>query len=310
MKYWIGAAVLLGLAFFVALSGANEYFFFAAYVVLTFVTLATAWNILGGYAGYVNFGTAAFFGLGAYTATVLFKWLGAPLVVQILGAAAVAALLGFGVGLLTLRLRGIFFAIATVAVIFIMETLMVNWRYVGGATGLQLLRPPVLEPFETYTRMLFVVMALLAIVAVSVARYIQTSWIGRGLRAIRDSEEAAESSGVPTLKLKLFACTVSGALMGAAGAPMPMYLSFIEPASSFNLTYSVSALAMPMIGGTAHWIGPVIGALLLGSVQQIVTVTISNEINVLVVGVLLVLFVVAAPDGIIGLAKKWIRYFR
>ena len=310
MKYWIGAAVLLGLAFFVALSGANEYFFFAAYVVLTFVTLATAWNILGGYAGYVNFGTAAFFGLGAYTATVLFKWLGAPLVVQIIGAAAVAALLGFGVGLLTLRLRGIFFAIATVAVIFIMETLMVNWRYVGGATGLQLLRPPVLEPFETYTRMLFVVMALLAIVAVSVARYIQTSWIGRGLRAIRDSEEAAESSGVPTLKLKLFACTVSGALMGAAGAPMPMYLSFIEPASSFNLTYSVSALAMPMIGGTAHWIGPVIGALLLGSVQQIVTVTISNEINVLVVGVLLVLFVVAAPDGIIGLAKKWIRYFR
>jgi len=230
--------------------------------------------------------------------------------VQIIGAAAVAALLGFGVGLLTLRLRGIFFAIATVAVIFIMETLMVNWRYVGGATGLQLLRPPVLEPFETYTRMLFVVMALLAIVAVSVARYIQTSWIGRGLRAIRDSEEAAESSGVPTLKLKLFACTVSGALMGAAGAPMPMYLSFIEPASSFNLTYSVSALAMPMIGGTAHWIGPVIGALLLGSVQQIVTVTISNEINVLVVGVLLVLFVVAAPDGVIGLAKKWIRYFR
>jgi branched-chain amino acid transport system permease protein len=88
---------------------------------------------------------------------------------------------------------------------------------------------------------------------------------------------------------------------------MPMYLSFIEPASSFNLTYSVSALAMPMIGGTAHWIGPVIGALLLGSVQQIVTVTISNEINVLVVGVLLVLFVVLAPDGVIGLFKKVMR---
>jgi branched-chain amino acid transport system permease protein len=291
----------------VALSGANEYFFFAGYVVLTFVVLATAWNILGGYAGYVNFGTAAFFGLGAYTATVLFKWLGAPLAVQIAGAAAVAALLGFGVGLLTLRLRGIFFAIATVAVIFIMETLMVNWRYVGGATGLQLLRPEVLAPFDTYTRMLFAVMALLAVAAVSIARYIQTSWIGRGLRAIRDSEEAAECSGVPTLKLKLFACTISGALMGAAGAPMAMYLSFIEPASSFSLNYSVSALAMPMIGGTAHWLGPVIGALLLGSIQQIVTVTISNEINVLVVGVLLVVFVVAAPDGVLGLFKKLTR---
>ena len=309
MKYWIGAAVVLAVAIGVALSGAtNEYFFYAAFVVLQFVVLATAWNILGGYAGYVNFGTAAFFAIGAYTAVVLFKGLGAPLALQIAGGALVSGLLGFGVGMLTLRLRGIFFAIATVAVIFIMETLMVNWRYVGGATGLQLLQPKVMEPFATYTRMLFVVMALLGVIAVSVARYVQISWIGRGLRAIRDSEEAAECSGVPTLKLKLFACTISGALMGAAGAPMPMYLSFIEPASSFSLNYSVSALAMPMIGGTAHWFGPVIGALLLGSIQQIVTVTISNEINVLVVGVLLVLFVVLAPDGVLGLFRKlWPR---
>ena len=271
---------------------------------LTFVVLATAWNILGGYAGYVNFGTGAFFGLGSYSAVVLFKALGAPLAVQIVAAAAVGAALGFGVGMLTLRLRGIFFAIATVAILFITETLMVNWRYVGGATGLQLLRPDVMAPFDSYTRMLFVVMALLSVIAVSIARYVQVSWIGRGLRAIRDSEEAAECSGVPTLKLKLFACTVSGALMGAAGAPMPMYLSFVEPASSFSLNWGVSALAMPMIGGTAHWIGPVVGALLLGSIQQIVTVTISNEMNVLVVGVLLVLFVVLAPDGIVGLFRK------
>jgi branched-chain amino acid transport system permease protein len=310
MTYWIGAGLLFLAALGLALSGMNEYFFYAGYVVLTFVVLATAWNILGGYAGYVNFGTGAFFGLGSYSAVVLFKALGAPLAVQIVAAAAVGAALGFGVGMLTLRLRGIFFAIATVAILFIMETLMVNWRYVGGATGLQLLRPEVMAPFASYTRMLFVVMALLAVLAVSAARYVQVSWIGRGLRAIRDSEEAAECSGVPTLKLKLFACTVSGALMGAAGAPMPMYLSFIEPASSFSLNWGVSALAMPMIGGTAHWLGPVVGALLLGSIQQIATVTISNEINVLVVGVLLVLFVVLAPDGIVGLFRKWIRSSR
>jgi branched-chain amino acid transport system permease protein len=304
VKYWIVSAVLLLAAAGLALSGINEYFFFAGYVVLTFVVLATAWNILGGYAGYVNFGTPAFFGLGAYSAAVLFKALGAPLVLQIAAAAAMGGLLGFGVGLLTLRLRGIFFAIATVAVIFIIETLMVNWRYVGGATGMQLLRPPVLAPFETYTRMLFVVMALLAVVAVSIARYVQVSWIGRGLRAIRDSEEAAECSGVPTLKLKLFACVVSGALMGAAGAPMPMYLSFIEPASTFNLSYTIGALGGAIIGGMSHWLGPIIGAVLLGSLQQIVTVTVSGEVNVLVVGVLLVLFVVVAPEGILGLFKK------
>ena len=307
MKFWLSCAVVLAIAVLVALSKINEYFFFAAYVVLTAVTLATAWNILGGYAGYVNFGTPAFFGIGAYTAVVLFKWLGAPLPVQIAAGAAMGALLGLGVGMLTLRLRGIYFAIATIAIIFIMETLMINWRYVGGATGLQLLRPQTLAPFATYARELFVVIVLLAIGSVAVARYVQDSWIGRGLRAIRDSEEAAECSGVPTLRLKLFACVLSGALMGAAGAPMPMYLSFIEPASTFNLSYTIAALGGGIIGGMSHWAGPIIGALILSTIQQVVTVTISGEVNVLVVGVLLVFFVVAAPEGILGLFKRWLK---
>lgn len=303
-SFWIGAAAALGLAVLAAATVRNEYYFFAAYVVVQFVVLATAWNILGGYAGYVNFGTSAFFGVGAYIAVMLIKAAGLPLGVQILAAAAVGGALGFGVGLLTLRLRGIFFSIATVAVTIILETTVINWRYVGGATGIQILRPPVTEPFDSYTKMLFVAAVLLAIVAVAIARYIENSWLGRGLRAIRDNEEAAECTGVPTLKLKLIACTVSGALMSAAGAPLAMYQSFVEPASAFNLTYSVSALAMPIIGGTSHWIGPVLGAVLLGTVQQVVTVTVSSELNVLVVGVLLVLFVVAAPEGIVGLAQK------
>ena len=302
--FWAGAAAVLALAAVAVATVKNEYYFFAAYVVLQFVVLATAWNILGGYAGYVNFGTSAFFGVGAYIAVMLIKAAALPLGLQILAAAAVGGALGFGVGLLTLRLRGIFFSIATVAVTIILETSVINWRYVGGATGIQILRPPVMEPFESYTKMLLIVMVLLAIVAVAIARYIETSWIGRGLRAIRDNEEAAECTGVPTLKLKLLACTLSGALMSAAGAPLAMYQSFVEPASAFNLTYSVSALAMPLIGGTAHWSGPVIGAVLLGTVQQWATVTISSELNVLVVGVLLVVFVVAAPEGIIGLVQR------
>jgi branched-chain amino acid transport system permease protein len=310
MRFWLGATIAVLLAVAAAAMLNNEYYFFAGFTVLMFIVLATAWNILGGYAGYVNFGTPAFFGLGAYTAAVLFKATAAPLAVQILAAAAMSGLLGFATGLLTLRLRGIFFAIATIAVTVIMETLFINWRYAGGATGLQLLRPAPLPPFESYIKMLFVVMALLAVASVAIARYIERSWVGRGLRAIRDSEEAAECSGVPTLRLKVFACAVSGALMGAAGAPMPMYLSFIEPASTFNLNYAVGALASPMIGGTAHWLGPVIGAILLSSLQQVVTVTISNEMNVMVVGVLLVVFIVAAPDGILGLLRRWIRFSR
>jgi branched-chain amino acid transport system permease protein len=304
MKFWIGMAITLAITLATVAFVNFDYFFFAAYTVLMFVMLATAWNILGGYAGYVNFGTPAFFGLGAYTAAVLYKATAAPLVLQIAAAAVMSGLLGLVAGLLTLRLRGIFFAIATIALVVIVETVFINWRYAGGATGLQLLRPPLTWPFDSYIKMLFLVMALMVLGSIAVARYIERSWFGRGLRALRDSEEAAECSGVPTLRLKVFACTVSGALMGACGAPMPMYLSFIEPASTFNLNYAIGALASPMIGGTAHWLGPVIGALLLSSLQQLVTVTISNEMNVLVVGVLLVVFVVAAPDGILGLFKR------
>jgi branched-chain amino acid transport system permease protein len=307
MRFWLSLLAILGLAGVAAFTMQNEYYFFAGYVVLQFVVLATAWNLLGGYAGYVNFGTAAFFGIGAYIAVLLIKAYQLPLPVQILAAAAVGAALGLGVGLLTLRLRGIFFSIATVAVTIIVETVVINWRYVGGATGIQILRPAPTWPFDSYIEMLFFVGLLLAMLSVIIARYVQTSWIGRGLRAIRDSEEAAECSGVPTLKLKLAACVISGALMSAAGAPLAMYQSYVEPVSAFSLNYSVSALAMPIIGGTAHWLGPVLGALLLGIVQQVVTVTISSELNVLVVGVLLVVFVVAAPEGIVGLAKRLFR---
>lgn len=308
LPFIIGAAIFLaavvGAAFFVR----NEYIFFAGFVILQFIVLATAWNILGGYAGYVNFGTSAFFGVGVYTAVFLLKFVGAPLYVQILVAALVGAALGVGVGLLTLRLRGIFFSIATVAITIIAETLITNWTFVGGATGVQLLRPPPTPPFDSYIKMLFVVAAVLVVISVALARTIQVSGVGRGLRAVRDDEVAAECSGVPTLNLKLLACALSGALMCAAGAPSAMYLQFADPVSAFNLNYSVSALAMSLIGGTSHWIGPVLGAILLATTQQLLTVTISSEVNVLVLGAMLVLFVVVAPEGIIGLARRlWRR---
>jgi branched-chain amino acid transport system permease protein len=168
-------------------------------------------------------------------------------------------------------------------------------------------RPPVTPPFHSYVQMLVFVQALLVVLAVAIARYIQNSWIGRGLQALRDDELAAECTGVPTLRLKLLACVISGALMCAAGAPGAMYLQYADPASAFNLNYSVSVLAMALIGGTAHWAGPVIGAILLGVTQQLLAVTISSEVNVLVLGIMLVLFVVAAPQGLIGLFRKLVH---
>jgi branched-chain amino acid transport system permease protein len=303
--FWLGVAIFLIVVLLMTQTIRNEYPFFAGYVILQFVVLSVAWTILGGYAGYVNFGTNAFFGVGVYTSVLLIQAYGAPLGVQILVAAIMGGLLGLGVGLLTLRMRGIFFSIATIAVAIIIETAITNWRFVGGAAGIQLQRPPVMPPFDSYVKMLFFVQALLVVVAIAVARFIQNSRMGRGLQALRDDELAAECTGVPTLRLKLLACMISGALISAGGAPAALYLSFANPDSAFNLNYSVSVLAMSLIGGTAHWIGPVIGAVLLATTQQFLAVTISSEVNVLVLGVMLVLFVVAAPKGIIGLISRF-----
>ena len=307
LAFYAGSALLISGSLLATLVGGNEYLFFAGYVVLQFIVLATGWNVMGGYAGYVNFGSGAFFAVGAYTAAALFKAFELSLPLQILAAMVTTGILGFSVGVLTLRLRGIFFSIATVAIAVVIETVVLNWNYVGGARGMTVLQPDTPAGFSSYMRWLFFVMTLLAVFAVAVARYVEKSWIGRGLRALRDDEAAAESLGVPTLRLKVLAATISGALMGMAGAPYALYLNFIEPTSVFSLNYAVSALAMPVIGGTASWAGPVIGAVLLGTTEQIVSVTISSELNVLIVGVVLIVFVVAAPQGLLGLMRKLLR---
>src|SRR5206468_216230 len=173
---------------------------------------------------------AAFFALGAYTSVVLIKGFAAPLPVLLAAGAAVAGLLGLGIGYLTLRLRGVFFSIATLALAVVLQTMVINWDYVGGARGISVVRPGRLPFFGSYVEFLFAVMLLLAIFAIAVAWWIETSRIGRGLAAI--------------------------------------------------------------------------GAILLGTTQQVATVTISSALNLLIVGIILVAFVILAPDGILGLVQR------
>jgi len=281
----------------------NDYVFFAGYTVLQFVVLATAWNILGGYTGYVNFGSAAFFALGAYSTVFLHKLYPMPIPILIVVGGVVSGIVGLGMGYLTLRLRGAFFAIATLALAVVLQTLVVNWDYVGGSRGAYIIRPNEVALIGPYIQYLFVLMLALAVIALTTARGIERSQLGYGFATIRDDELAAEACGVPTLRLKLVATMLSGALMGMAGAPFPYYIGYLQPSSAFGLEYAVNSIAMPMIGGTTSWVGPLIGAILLGSLQQYVTVTISSSVNVLVVGALLILFVIIAPNGIVGLVQ-------
>lgn len=306
-KFWL-LATIVGAAFFgVSLLAPNQYYFQAGYVVLQYVVLATAWNILGGYTGYVNFGVAAFFALGAYSSVALYPLVALPIPVLVVIGGIVSGVVGLGMGYLTLRLRGAFFAIATLAMAVVMQTFITNWDYVGGSRGAYILRPlkvPVLGDYIVY---LFLIMLVLAVISIGIARSIERSRLGFGFAAIRDDEQAAEAAGVPTLKLKLIATTISGALMGMAGAPLPYYVTYLDPSSGFSLSYAVNSIAMPLIGGMTNWIGPLVGAIFLGTIQQLATVTISSALNLLIVGLLLVGFVVIAPNGIVGLVEQLIH---
>jgi branched-chain amino acid transport system permease protein len=335
------AIVAAAAVFFGARLVANDYVFFAGYTVLQFIVLATAWNILGGYTGYVNFGSAAFFALGAYSTVALHKfspqvyrpWIDSlpdaaaatvhsivdpivqaifplPIPIMIVIGGIISGIVGLGTGYLTLRLRGAFFAIATLALAVVLQTLIVNWDYVGGSRGAYIIRPNEIAVIGSYIQYLFLLMLALVVIALTIARGIERSQLGYGFATIRDDELAAEASGVPTLKLKLIATTLSGALMGMAGAPFPYYIGYLQPSSAFGLEYAVNSIAMPMIGGTTSWVGPLIGAILLGSLQQYVTVTISSSVNVLIVGVLLIVFVIIAPNGIVGLVQNRLRRWR
>jgi len=283
----------------------NSYAFFLGYVVVQYIVLGTAWNILGGYTGYVNFGVTAFFAIGAYSTVALYKLVPAmPLPVMVLIGGAIAGVVGLGTGYLTLRLRGVFFSIATLALAVVVQTLITNWDFVGGARGAYVLRPKMAPLMGgEYVQYLCVIMLGLCVIVLATARAIERSSLGYGFAAIRDDEAAAEAAGVPTLKLKLIATTLSGGFMGMAGAPLPYYVTYLDPTSGFNLNYAVNAIAMPLIGGTSSWLGPVVGAVLVGGLQEVLRVTISSAANVLVAGVLMVAFVILAPQGIVGLFK-------
>lgn len=310
VAFWVAALVVLIAGALATAALDNEFYFFAAYAVLQAVIMATAWNILGGFTGYVNFGSAGFFAIGAYTSIALNQAMEPPLFVLILAAAVVCGLLGLATGYLTLRLKGVYFAIATLALAIVLETLIINWEYTGGARGAYIITAADTRFFGDYIEYLFMVMLVLALGSIAISRYMGISRIGRGLAAIRDEETAAAGAGVPTLRLKLFSTTVMGAMMGVAGAPYPFFVTFVDPASAFSLLIAVNSIAMPMIGGIATWFGPVIGALLLGTMQQVVTVTISSELNILILGVTLVGFIILAPKGIVGLAQALVNRVR
>jgi branched-chain amino acid transport system permease protein len=266
-------------------------------VVLLYVALGSAWNILGGFAGQLSLGHAAFFGIGAYTAAIIAsKTAFSPWWALIAGPAAVlpVALL---VGWICFRLRGPYFTLATIAVGEVVRLIALNWTTLtGGAVGV-VIRPSLLS--GTSKLPYYYIVLVIAVVTVTLCHLMSRRKLGYYLMAIREDEETAESIGIDTTSYKLRALALSAALTAMAGAFYANYFLFVDTTTVLPLALSVEIVLIAIIGGLGTVAGPVLGAVLLKLSSEIFRNEFSQA-NLLIYGALLVLVILFMPDGLMG----------
>jgi branched-chain amino acid transport system permease protein len=282
--------------------------------VLQTAQLAVAWNILGGYAGQVSLGHAAFFGCGAYTSTVLLGAFGLSPWLGMLAGAAAAALLGVAVGGPCFRLRGHYFAMATIAVGEIVQAVVTNSDALGGAVGLYLpLEERGLAGLTWKATKLpyhYVALALL-ILTLFVNRAVVRSHVGYYLRAIKDDPEAARSVGVPLARYKLVAMALSSALTAMGGTLYAQKELYIDPGSTLATSLSIRVALAAILGGVGNLFGPVLGALVLTFIEDASRIAFGGSgrgTDLVVYGLLVIAIAVFKPDGIVGWlvdAERW-----
>jgi len=277
------------------------------YLVLHWIVLATSWNILSGYSGYFSFGHGAFYGAGVYTAAVLAGTFGVPFLWTLPAAALVAALLGVALGAVVFRVRrvrGELFALLTLAVTFVLATIVQNTPIDGGP-GVYLSTVPVPAIAPTAAGAFYLMALALAVVTLVLARAIATSRLGLALFAIHDDEDAAEVMGVPTYACKLVAFGVSCALAGLAGAMQALFVSYVTAGSTFNITVPLTVVLMSVLGGTRHFAGPALGALIITILLYASTAADHAVAGKAITGAILVGAVLFMPNGILG--RVWRR---
>lgn len=277
-------------------------------MVFLYATLSLAWDIIGGYAHLFSFGQAAFFGVGAYTSTMLFLRLGLTPWVGMVLAGFAAALLGLMIGLPTSQLRGHYFAIASLALGVITESVFTNWTFVGGAQGLSL---PVIQVHswinlqfhESKISYYFILLGILAL-TITATWLITRSWIGYYLRAFREAPEVAASLGVNNVLYRLVALVVSAFFTGVVGSLYAQYVLYIDPPSVMGVDISIKIVLLAVFGGSGTLWGPVLGAGLLIPLMELSRVWLGGlgkGFDHILLGLLIVIFCLLQPDGVIKL---------
>jgi branched-chain amino acid transport system permease protein len=303
---WLALAITAAIGLWPALAGNRAYARDTTFTILKAVALASSLNILLGYTGYVNFGNIVFFGLGGYVGFYLMDVHGVHLAIAVLAGAMSAALLALLLGKAILRLRGAYFALATIGVNEAMRAFVKNFEPFGGPVGMTL-------NFQTYRAyggpdralwMAYISMAVLTLVIVLVSYLIKTSRFGLGLLSIRENEDAAEVLGINAPNAKTWAYVLSAVFPGMVGVLFFFKNGNIQPTDAFILHQSIEAIVMVMLGGQGTVLGPVLGAAAYQLLRLYLLVSpIFKNIQLVVAGVLLLLIVLFVPAGVIG----WLR---
>jgi branched-chain amino acid transport system permease protein len=298
-RLWLGLCVAGTLIASFPWFDRNPYHLHLAILFALWLALGEAWNILGGFAGQVSFGHAAFFGVGAYATALLYTKQGVPLELGTLAGAAVAVAIAIPIGLVCFRLRGAYFALAMLGIAEIFRLVAINWRsFTGGPVGI--LFPPI---FRNKLPFYYAVMALAAL-AVGMAWWVFHTRLGFRLRALREDQEAASAIGIPPTWVKLQALAISAFLTGLLGGFFAPYQGYIDPDIVFSLAdISIAMIVVAVLGGIGTVWGPVIGAVVVTIVSETLRSTLGGA-NLLVYAALLIAIVRYLPGGLLGLLMQ------
>ncbi len=272
------------------------------YIVFYWGVLAVSWNLFSGVSGYFSFGHGAFFGIGMYTVAYFCGHLELPFLPILILSGLLAGFFGLLIGALVFRVknvRGELFALLTLAVTFVIATIVLNTPIDGGpGVYLNSVAIPKLGPNAAAS--FYLMMLLLLIVSLLSAIWIYASKLGLGLSAIHDDEDAAEVMGVPTYRSKLIGLFISTYLAGMAGGIQALFVSYVTANETFSISVPLFVVLMSVLGGTRHWAGPLLGAIVITGIQYFFTVGDSALFGKMILGFILIVVILFIPNGLLG----------
>jgi branched-chain amino acid transport system ATP-binding protein/branched-chain amino acid transport system permease protein len=304
-------AVGLGLAT-LPLMGLPAFYESFLYLIFSWVALATSWSLLSGYAGYFSFGHGAFFGAGMYTTATLAASFKVPFLWTLPLAGMFSALLALGIGAVVFRvrrLRGELFGLLTLAITFVLATIVLNTRIDGGP-GVYLIGVPIPRLVASPTGTVYLLGLALAALSVATAKLVAGSRLGLGLFAIHDDEDVAEVKGVPTFRYKLIAFALSAGIAGAAGGIHAVYVSYVTVGETFSITVPLYVVLMSILGGARHWLGPMVGAVLITASLYLFTGGQTAVLGRAAVALALILVILLLPEGVVPASLRGWRRLR